>query len=38
MEIVKLDTQQEVQTVAVFIGEHFDKVQVEQAIRQLGDE
>jgi G3E family GTPase len=38
MEIVKLNTQQEVQTVAVFIGEHFDKQQVDQAIQQLRDE
>jgi G3E family GTPase len=35
MEIVKLNTQQEVQTVAVFIGEHFDKQQVDQVIREL---
>lgn len=35
MEIVKLDTQQEVQTVAVFIGEHFDKELVARAIREL---
>lgn len=35
MEIVKLDTQQDVQNVAVFIGEHFDKEQVDQAIREL---
>jgi G3E family GTPase len=35
MEIVKLNTQQEVQTVAVFIGEHFNKQQVDQVIREL---
>ncbi|RTE10167.1 CobW family GTP-binding protein [Paenibacillus whitsoniae] len=35
MEIVKLDKQQEVQNVAVFIGEHFDKEQVDKAIREL---
>jgi hypothetical protein len=35
MEIVKLDTQQEVQNVAVFISEHFDKEQLDQAIREL---
>ncbi|WP_052487360.1 CobW family GTP-binding protein [Gordoniibacillus kamchatkensis] len=37
MEIVKLDSQQEVQNVAVFIGEHFDKEQVEKAIQELSD-
>jgi G3E family GTPase len=38
MEIVKLNTQQEVQTVAVFIGEHFNKEQVDQVIRELEGE
>jgi G3E family GTPase len=38
MEIIKLDTQKEVQNVAVFIGEHFDKERVYQAIRELGGE
>jgi G3E family GTPase len=35
MEIVKLGKQQEVQNVAVFIVEHFDKEQVDKAIREL---
>ncbi|MCK9859652.1 GTP-binding protein [Paenibacillus sp. ATY16] len=35
LEIVKFDTKQEVQNVVVFIGEHFDKELVAQAIREL---
>jgi G3E family GTPase len=38
LEIVKLNTQQEAQTVAVFIGEHFNKDQVDQVIRELEGE
>ncbi|MCI3918878.1 GTP-binding protein [Paenibacillus sp. TRM 82003] len=34
-EIVKINPQQKVQNVAVFIGEHFDKNQVRDAVEQL---
>ncbi|WP_199615882.1 CobW family GTP-binding protein [Paenibacillus alkalitolerans] len=37
LEIVKINPQQSVQNVAVFIGEHFDKEQVRQAAEQLLD-
>ncbi|MED1472171.1 hypothetical protein [Bacillus salipaludis] len=35
IEIVKINPQQSVEPVAVFIGEHFDKNQVQPSIQEL---